>query len=286
MSSPLAENALLDAISAWGGADADRLLSRFATPPRRHPQPQPDPLERLRMVRDAQATHDPSRVHLSWSVRALREESESVRRAVINGLDDPLRTTLRDASGLLEADLVPDTPADPGAVARARSLWTERLVGDLPNGPDDLPAIVALTETSPIGLYRLLRLCGFLKLAMVPGDGTREDGPVRVARRDVARSLAPTDPRLLAIADRDATAARSLGRHWLAGLGLITLGRLLAKADPYRVRWALQHVPYDVAKRLRAAASAAEAGVRAVATMERSLLDTAWSRLRDEGRSS
>ena len=34
-----------------------------------------------------------------------------------------------------------------------------------------------------------------------------------------------------------------------AGLGL--LGRLLSRAEPFRVRWALQHLPYDFAKQVR-----------------------------------
>jgi hypothetical protein len=179
-----------------------------------------------------------------------------------------------------------DHPADPGAREVALTLWTERLVGDVPPRDDDPPAVRALTTLGPVGLYRLLRVCGLAKHTL--GDETAIGSPRRVSteRLDALRAClaGPIDARLAQIAKKDWAAAVPLGRHRLAGLGLTTLGRLLAKAEPYRVRWALQHVGYPIAKRLRIAASRPEASVRAVQEMEARVLGAAWDRLREEAR--
>ena len=37
-----------------------------------------------------------------------------------------------------------------------------------------------------------------------------------------------------------------------ARLGLVSVGRLLAAVEPHRSRWALQHLPYEIAKAIGA----------------------------------
>lgn len=249
------DDATLDALAAWGGDDPSPTLARFTETPPPHLAPPGDPLDRLRRALDAQRDHDPARVHPSWYVRALQDESIPVRRVVLGGIDEPLRSEIVRAIGL--DSVHPDGPADPEAVALVRSLWSDRLVGDLPTRPDDPAAIVALSTLGPVALYRVARRCGRIKRAFA-------DEPP-----------AGAEPRLALLAARDGAAVEPLGRHRLAGLGLTTVGRLLGQADPHRVRWALQHVPYPIAKRLRAAASGPEASVRAVRRWEAEILDAA-----------
>ncbi|HEY2158418.1 MAG TPA: hypothetical protein VGH33_22500 [Isosphaeraceae bacterium] len=286
------DEALVAALAAWGGVEALPLLRRFGAQRARGlagalvPTPPAAPLELLRESGAAQSGPDPARVHKSWYIRALQDESPAVRRVVVSATREPLRTTLIEALGLSDTDLLPDCPAEPRACEVALTLWTERLVGDVPPRHGDPLAVRALTTLGPVGLYRLLRLCGLAKRA-VGGEAA-----IASARRVTTNRLAalrsrlarPIDARLVQIAEKDWAAAAPLGRHRLAGTGLATLGRLFAKVEPYRVRWALQHVAYPVAKRLRIAASRPEATIREVQELEARVLDAAWDRLREEGR--
>lgn len=286
------DRALVAALAAWGGVGALPLLRRFGAQRARSlagalaPDPPPDPLGTLREARAAQIAPDPRRVHPSWYVRALREESPAVRLVVVGTMDEPLRSALIGGLGLDPAGLAPDVPDDPEARAVALALWTERLVGDIPARDGDPPAVGALADLGPLGLYRVSRLCGLAKRGIVPGATILAPGPVMAERfarlRD--RLAGPFDPRLIRMAENEWASAAPLGRHRLAGLGLATIGRLLAQAEPYRARWALQHVPYPIAKRLRVAASRPEASVRAVLDLEGSVLDEVLALLRDEGR--
>jgi hypothetical protein len=282
------DQALATALAAWGGTDATRLIGRFE-------EGRADsllealsylsvePLQRLRSLRDAQIGPDPGRVHSSWYVRALQDEAPSVRRVVTASTPEPLRSILMRGLQLTDGDLTPDRPADNEAVDFARTLWTERLVGDLPRRDDDRLAITAIADLSQVGLYRLFRLCGLAKLSTLADRqalGLRLSAANRVERLS-ERFAEQVDPRLAKLAASDWAAAQSLGRHRLAGLGLTTMGRLLAAADPYRTRWALQHVPYPIAKRLRTAASQSQAAVTAVLIWEARTLEVAWEVLRE-----
>ncbi len=288
------DQALVAALAAWGGVEALPLLRRFGMQRARElagafvPQPPPDPLDRLQSARAAQFGPDPARVHPSWYVRAIQEESPAVQRAVIGGTPEPLRSTLIRGLGLEPDDLAPDHPADPDSRQVALALWTERLVGDLPRRVDDPPAIRALATLGRVALYRLLRLCGLAKRAVVPGATILAEGRFMGERFSHFQGQldGSLDARLLQLTANEWETTKPFGRHRLAGFGLSTLGRLLNRADPYRVRWALQHVPYPIAKRLRIAASRPEASVREVIALEGRILGAALERLRTEGRSS
>jgi hypothetical protein len=269
------DRALASALSIWAGADATALLRHFGPERARAVAAtlaDAADLDSLRRAHAAQLGPDPGRVHPTWFVRALQEESPAVRLAVIRATAEPLRSILLRGLSVDPADLEPDLEADPDARQVALTLWTERLVGDLPLLADDPPAIAALTRLSPVGLYRLLRTCGVAKSALL--DTT------------IAGPGFPDDPRLLRIVANDREAAGAFGRHALAGLGLMTLARLLADAEPYRLRWALQHLPYPIAKRIRVYAAQPLAAVKSVRAWESSILEAASSRLRSDGRPS
>ena len=70
------------------------------------------------------------------------------------------------------------------------------------------------------------------------------------------------------------------GNPTVHNLGLVTFGRLLAGVEPYRARWALQHLPYGVARRIR---PLIQAGGEAQGVAERQILRIAWECLIDEG---
>ena len=97
-------------------------------------------------------------------------------------------------------------------------------------------------------------------------------------------------PQAQASANRDLQASRkseSLGRRReLASLGLNTIARLLAGSEPYRVRWALQHIPYPVAKRIRSIMSTSPSTSHAIRRLESAVLRSAWTRLSLENRLS
>jgi hypothetical protein len=280
------DRALLTALAEWSGAEALPALARFGQPRARELSQAlrtVEPFDDLLNAHKAQLGPDPARVHTSWYVRALQEESPSVQRVVIRDAVEPLRSLLIVELAVDLDQLEPDSPADPSAREIALTLWTERLVGDLPPTPDDPPAVVALSHLSPINLYRLLRLCGIAKRSMM--GATDRLSPARQAFL-ASRLQPPEDPRLLQIAANDWTVAATFGRHALAGLGLMTLGRLIGKVEPYRLRWALQHVPYPIAKRLRGIASQQVAAVKSVQTWELAFLHAASERLEVEGRPS
>ena len=64
----------------------------------------------------------------------------------------------------------------------------------------------------------------------------------------------------------------------------MTLARLLADCEPFRVRWALQHWPYPIAKLVRFLMAAASNRSASRLQSESLVLKTAWDRLTLEGR--
>ena len=73
-------------------------------------------------------------------------------------------------------------------------------------------------------------------------------------------------------------------RRRQARIGLLTMARLLADAEPFRLRWALQHWPYPLAKLVRSLMPPAGGRSASMLEWESLVLKTAWDRLNVEGR--
>ncbi len=292
-----ADRALARALRAWGGDELDRTAARFAPAWRERLAPArlaagkltPEAAwDGLRRDHDSSSRPDPTRVHPSWFVRALRGESPAVRRAVAAHARGPLREALR-----LGPDApTPGPPADPEAVRWALALWSERLVGDVTDRLDDPPVIVALTHLSPRDLTRLARVTGLAKHAFAiegPGVALDDESWVRTTSADrvrlgyFRRHIGRADPRLARLARLDLQVIGDDRRRGHSRVGLLTFGRLLAAAEPHRARWAIQHLPYPIAKLMRVK-DAPDLPARALVAWEDWVLEAAWARLLTEGR--
>jgi hypothetical protein len=73
-------------------------------------------------------------------------------------------------------------------------------------------------------------------------------------------------------------------RRHAARLGLLTIARLLADCEPFRIRSALQHWPYPIAKLTRSLIPGPTQRSPMVSQGESLVLQTAWQRLNLEGR--
>ena len=253
------------AIQRWGGTTGPEFWSRF-TPEwreslreglRENPVRDPAMAESaLRRALGAQARPDVARVHPSWWVRALRDESPSVQRAVAAHADPSLQPQLLRELGLGSADLSPEHRPDPDALRWALGLWDERIVGDLPERTEDPPIILALSRLDLWEIVALARASGLAKRALAPVDPPRLSAALARERfHHFQRLWGERNRSSLADARRSFHAEL---RHWRrkrgwGRLGLVTFGHLLARAEPYRVRWALQHLPYAVGRRIRPA---------------------------------
>jgi len=286
------DQALIAALAAWGGAEEPAFLLRLGQPrasrlveARRTLRPV-DPVAGLLDAHASQMAPDPARVHHTWYVRALRDESPSVRRIVVAAAEEPLRSILIRELSVAPGELNPDHPPDPEVGQVALSLWTERLVGDVATRDDDPPAVIALVSSSPREVYRLCRVSGLAKLSTLLDVDSSRFGAKNQSRIQSfhERIHALIHPKINHLGHHDWVASQPFGRHALAGLGLITLGRLLGQVEGHRLRWALQHVPYPLAKRLRRVANGRPASVRAVIEWEARLLNESLAILRDEGR--
>jgi hypothetical protein len=201
--------------------------------------------ERLGEAHRAEARIDLARVHPSWLVRGLREESPSVRRAVVAAAPEPIRSRVQEELLLDNDDLRGERPADAEVLAWACSLSTERLVGGEPQRADDPPVIVAIAGLSARDGYRLCRYAGEIKMAMA--------GQRRAEWADACAATAGPEFAVIARHDVKSTpAAKVPPRRLPARIGLLTIARLLADCEPFRARWALQHWPYAIAKLVRA----------------------------------
>ncbi len=186
-------------------------------------------------------------------------------------------------------DLKSDRTPSPPFVGWVLGLWSERLVGGEPERPDDPPALIAMTRLSPRAGYRLCRMVGLAKIwvaGQAPGEG-RARRSQRARREWLQDRLTVTDPNGHAQLRRDVQAVVSSKvpeRHRAARLGLATFGRLLADFEPFRLRWALQHWPYQFAKMIRSAMPPPSKRSQTWIEWESLLLKTAWDRLTLEGR--
>jgi hypothetical protein len=273
-----------------GGGLHARLLSRLEASWRRRildaeaieTMPAADRAEarhRLREAHAAEARIDPARVHPSWWVRALREESPSVRRAVVAAAPGPIRRRVQADLLLDNDDLRAERPADPDVLAWACSLWSERLVGGEPSRGDDPPVIVAMSGLSLRSAFRLCRYAGEIKLAIAGRGGAEWVGPF----------VASAGPEFVVIARHDigsAAAANRSTRRLSARIGLLTVARLLADCEPFRVRWALQHWPYAIAKLVRALMPSAEKRSPVMRHVEAEVFRSARDRLGEFGSDS
>jgi hypothetical protein len=186
------------------------------------------------------------------------------------------------------ADLIAERPGDDQVRAWVLSLWTERLVGGEPERADDPPAIVALTRLAPRSGYRLCDAAGLAKLA-VAGEEPKKDlhrQPLRARWEWLQARLATADAGVQEQARRDVQAgsANVPSRHGAARIGLLTIARLLADCEPFRVRWALQHWPYPLAKLTRSLMPPASQRSAHWLQWEFIVLRAAWDRLGLEGR--
>ena len=252
-------------------------------------------LDLLRHSHRFQCRADPGRIHSTWWVRALQDESPAVRRFI--ALHGPAQVSAAARDGLgIGREAVESHPPDPAVAGWVLSLSTERLVGGEPVRSDEPPVIVALAALSSRELYRLSHATGQAK-AVLAGDpdGIVASRPLDGERKQWFRDLfanqfGPGEARPRAWAQRDRQGSRGtegLGRRRrLASLGLSTIARLLAGCEPYRVRWSLQHVPYPVAKRIRSIMSLAPIVSDQVRRLEIAVLKAAWTRLTLENRLS
>jgi hypothetical protein len=284
---------LMRAAKVWISADATGLWDTFR-PDRREAlmaawdqcraESIGDAFERLYAEQVAQARPDLSRVHASWWLRALAEEPPSVQRAVASALPSEIAEGLLHGLNLTRAQARPDHPQCPTALQTALALWSERLVGDLAERGDDPAAIVALTRFDSRTVGRMINTVGLAKWSLTT------QRPPRLDRLDTERftlfraALEKMDMRFVHVAERDLTALDRRGKRPEARLGLITLARLLSAADPHRVRWALQHIPYSTAKAIRKLMGPAPRRVPMLARWEREILRAAWEMLHLQGR--
>jgi len=265
----IADRTLILALRAWGGDELERTRGRFSGPLRervaagwagsRKATPELA-WDELRRDHQASIRPDPARVHRSWYVRALQDESPAVVRAVAANARASIAGAVRGGLGLAEGDIATDHPADPEAVRWALALYAERMIGDVPGRGDDPPVVVALSRFSPGDLALLARTTGLVKLAFAI-EGTRptpeDEALVRLTAGDrvglgyFRRHIGEADARLVPAARLDLAAIDGDRRRGLGRLGLVTFGRLLAAAEPHRARWAVQHLPYPIARLTR-----------------------------------
>lgn len=292
----IADRVLLMTLRAWGVDIEPAFWGRFRPRWReslkaaweREPLADPESVrEELLRAHAAEARPDPAHIHPSWWVRALKDESPSVRHLVAAHGDRRLRAILRRGLDLDPADLVNVAPPHPDALGWVLGLWSERIVGDLPEWPGDPPVIVALTRFGLRGFVDLARATGLVKLALAkvhpPPLGPRSRDRLE-AFRQIRAGVAPSTR---ALARRDfldlaaSTNRRPRNTRGWGRLGLITFGRLLAPVEPYRARWALQHLPYSIARAIRRSIQDPDG---TMATDEAEILRIARERLSDEGR--
>ena len=293
----IADQSFLLALRAWGkGLDAEA-----------HQRLAPEWLDRLdpdrslskasgskpaeaaeRLAREArlQRSVDLARVHPSWIVRALRDESPAVRKVVARNAFEPLRSILQRAfDDLSTIDARLDRRPDPASVSLALTLWSERLVGDIPQRDDDAVAVVALTRLGPVELARLVERIGLVKIAALSASSQPE---LRSRRQewivDRLRTPGKAAKSSEALMSSDIASLWRFSERIASGLGLITLGRLAANVDPYRLRWALQHVPYPIARMIRQTSASGNAGKDRVVAWEFGTLRTAIGDLDRQGR--
>jgi hypothetical protein len=262
-----------------GGLDQEKSLTEWSD--------RASALEHLRKMHQAMARVDLARVHPSWLVRALQEESPAVQRLVAASLPDSLRHHVQAGLLLDSQDLRSERAAAPDVASWVMALWTERLVGCEAERANDSPGLVVLVRLTPRAGYRICRMAGICKLILAGQPPDRDGAASHQARHDwLAGRLADANADLRAASKRDVEVSRSSKlplRHQPARIGLTTIARLLADTEPFRLRWALQHWPYPIAKMIRSLLPRAANRPASLVESESLILKTAWDRLNLEG---
>jgi hypothetical protein len=246
-------------------------------------------LSRLRRMHASSVRVELEQVHPTWLVRALQEESPAVKRLVAASVPESLTNALQAGLLLDSQDLMTERPVQPIFREWVMGLWTERLVGGERARDDDLPALAVLCRLSARAGYRLCRMAGVAKLTVAlekPEEG-RTNQIERLRDEWFHGRFDPLDPEFQTRARGDALliARMKLPRRLHAArLGLVTLARLLADSEPFRLRWALQHWPYPIVKLTRSLMSDPSSRTPGVLRGESQLLKSAWERLTLEGR--
>jgi hypothetical protein len=243
---------------------------------------------RLRELHRASARVDLGRVHASWLVRALREESPAVQRLVVAALPHPLRGELQGGLLLEGHDLESERVAGREAAGWVLALWSERLVGGEGRRGDDPAAVIAMSGLSLRAGYRLCRHIGLCKMLLAQSPRALESrGLDTAARAWLSERLAPASEDLIRRVRHDVDSKQVMrlpARLRTARIGLSTLARLLSTVEAFRLRWALQHWPYPIAKLIRSILAAGPALPPAALKGEELILKTAWDHLIIEGR--
>ncbi len=304
-----ADIAFLLCVAVWGLPDfacSDDLPSRWLDPQwqdrvndarlKLGPHDPERALDLLRQSHRLQCRADMGRVHSTWWMRALQDESPAVRQSIARYWPNQLGAAATEEPCTKKEADERHNP-DPTVAGWVLALATERLVGGEPVRYDEPPAIVALAALSSRDLYRLSHATGQFK-TLLAGDpqgiclrpGTGRPAHCAGITINFSNLFGAKVEKAQAWANRDLDGLSGTDgqgrRRRLATLGLYTIARLLAGCEPYRVRWALQHVPYPVAKRIRSIMSAAPPMNQQVRRLEGLVLKTAWTRLTLENRLS
>jgi hypothetical protein len=285
--------ALLRSIKAWHGETGPRFWQLFGPEWRSSlrwgweslgTEDVQTAIDTLRSEHAAQARPDLARVHATWWVRVLKAEPPSVQKAVAANLPSGIAEAIRGSLNLALDALRPDRTAHPSALQITLSVWTVRLVGDVPVRDDDPQVIAALTQVDTPTIAWIIHAAGLAKWALTSRPAPSSDSKDFERMDHFRRALANVDSRFVPIADRDVDALKPGHPRSAARLGLTTIARLLGVAQPYRARWALQHVPYATAKAILALMPPPGRRTPMLARWESELLRAAWQRMHDEGR--
>lgn len=290
----LADHALLAAQRGWSEGVDDRFWNGFEPGWRRVLQEgwtevtrlSPDEARaRVQREHQAQAHPDWSRIHPSWWLRALKEETAAVQRAVVANVPEAIRPPLLAQLGLSSEDLSLDLPPHPEALKAALAVWAERLVGDWPDRDDPL-VIQAITRLDLSEVTQLMAATGLAKSTLAGAHLAPAElrSSTRGLPLKVRTAFAAEDHRLRTWAEQDVAPFGHVKPDSLGSIGLVTFARLLTNVETYRVRWALQHLPYKVAKLLRALMARGDGHDTELSDWEQHVLEIAWDHLLVEGR--
>ncbi len=246
-------------------------------------------IDRLRKLHVSSVSGELPRVHPTWLIRALQEESPAVQRMVAASLTGSLRHSIQAGLLLDEQDIASDRPANPIVREWVMGLWTERLVGGEPVRSDDPPALFAVYGLSLSAGFRLCRMAGLCKMVIASEESAT--GLAKPSNRErtewLKDSLRGIEPEFEQCARGDLRSIRRSTlpvRHHAGRIGLFTIARLLARSEPFRLRWALQHWPYPIVKLIRAIMANPSSRDQAILRGESRVLKIAWERLTLEGR--
>ena len=280
----------ISARSTWAWLETSwRDRTQAAWDPVEGPDSPVQALELLRGSHRFQCRADLRQVHSSWCDRALQNESPAVRRLLASHGPRARTASAVETGDPTTFERALERDPDSEVAGWVRALWTERLVGGEPDWDDEPPVIIAVASLSNLERYRLCQAAGLAKMILAAGLEPLAAGRPAVQARSVwlGGRLKSLDARAQEWARREVqkkAGAEFSPRRQLALMGLATLARLLADCDPFRTRWALQHLPYPIAKRIRSLMPGPQRRSSGVSSLESLLLKTAWERLNLEHR--